>query len=193
MARSEESKKDLKFRAYVVVFLLILAAPVVVLGPGVPRQIKKYAADPLQPDAAKNMLTCIVIQNETMRGDAAKKNLEKWIELFVDEDAYDFSGVMEADGEWVIKKYDMKEGLQEEGFTPWLFPDGSKPDARVAASDDLVAEALDLYGIMLEDRKGNNYPIAAHIYVCLANMWPDDSVGQLAGEAGIKRCVIRSF
>jgi hypothetical protein len=190
MARSEEQKKDLKFKLYVAAFLAMAAAPILILGPALPGIMKKYEADPTHPDSAKRMLICIQIQWNTMRGEEAKKNLEKWIEIFVDEESKDFDGVMSGSGEWVMKKYEMGDGLLEEGFTPWLFPEG-KPPAKQSASDDLVGEALDLYAKMLEDQK--EYPKAAHICVCLANMWPNDSESQLLGEDGIKRAAIRSF
>jgi hypothetical protein len=191
MARSEEQKKDLKFKLYVAVSLAIILIPILALGPMLPKIIRKYESTPTQPDSAKRMLLGIQIQASTMRADAAKKNLEKWITLFVEEDSRDWDAVMDGSGEFTMKKYEMGDGLLEQGFTPWLWPDTERPAPVASANDKLVAQALDLYGVLLEDAK--EYPKAAHIYVCLSNMFAQDSEGQLAGEAGFKRCAIRSF
>jgi len=190
MARSEEQKKDLKFKLYVAGFLTIIAIPILALGPMLPRIIKKYETTPTHPDSAKRMLMCIQIQASTMRADEARKNLEKWITLFAEEESRDWEPVMSGTAEFTMMKYEMGDGLSEQGFTPWLFPE-SRPAPVVAANDALLGEALDLYGTMLEESK--DYPKAAHIFICLANMFPQDSIAQLAGEDGHKRCSIRSY
>ena len=190
MARSEEQKKDLKFKLYAALTIAIIAAPILALGPLLPRILKSYETKPTHPDSPKRMLMCIQIEANTMRAESARKNLEKWITLFVEEDSRDWEAVMSGTAEFTMMKYDMNNGLLEQGFTPWLFPEG-RPAPVAKANDALVAEALDLYGTLLEDTK--EYPRAAHIFICLANMFPQDSVGQLAGEDGYKRCAVRSY
>lgn len=191
MARSEEQKKDLKFKLYVLGFLAMVGIPIVAIGPMLPNIIAKYEKTPTHPDSAKRMLIAIQIQNSTMRAEAAEKNLVKWITLFVDEESYEWDAVMDGTGEFTMQKYGMGEGLEERGFTPWLWPETERPAPVKPANQELVAEALDLYATMLEDKK--EYPKVAHIYVCLANMFTQDSPGQLTGEDGFKRCAIRSF
>lgn len=191
MARSDEAKKDLKFKMYVAGCLILLAIPIVALGPGLSSIGNKFIKKPHQPNAARNLLIVAQIQNNSMRSDQAKKTLETWFTLFIEEESRDWDDVMNGGGEWQMAKYNMGDGLEEQGFTPWLWPEGKVAPLGTPANDDLVGEALDLYGSIIEEQK--DYPHAAHIYVCLANMWPNDSETQLNGEAGIKRAAIRSF
>ncbi|MBL4850098.1 MAG: hypothetical protein JKY65_31605 [Planctomycetes bacterium] len=186
----EEETGPRVIRVLGAVLALLLATPVLALGPGLPAAVGRVASAPESPGAPLRLLFLARVQLNTHRESAARESLELWIELFADEGPFDFSGVMSGEGEWVVRRYGFGDGLLEEGFTPWLFPHG-KPRVAQAASADLLAQVLVLYSGLLElDR---DYPGATHIQVCLANLWPSDSPGQLAGEDGIKRTCIRCF
>lgn len=191
MTWSDEQKKDWKLRLSLLGLAVIIATPFMTLGPLLPRVGSHYATNAKDEGAPKRLLQVALIQANTMRPKEAEKTLERFFELFADEDAYDFREVVAGEGEWKVHKH-WPEGLQDEGFTPWLFPEGKDPSAVVQAADsETLALALDAYGELLEDRK--EYPQTSHVYTCLANMWPENSEGQLLGEAGVKRALVRTY
>lgn len=191
MAWSDEQKRELKVRMYLIGLAALIVVPILLLGPLLPRVGQSIARDAKHPEAPKRLLRVAQIQAATMRPDDAERTLARFFELFADEAALDFSEVEEGTGEWELAKH-WPGGITEGGFTPWLFPEGKDPSALVQAADArTLGLALDAYGELLEDKK--EYTRASRIYLCLANMWPEDSEVQLLGEDGIKRAVVRIY
>jgi hypothetical protein len=191
MAWSDEQKREFKIRLYLICAAALFVVPILLLGPLLPRVGKSVARDATNPEAPLRLLRVAQIQAATMRPDDAEQTLARFFELFADEDALDFSEVESGTGEWELVKH-WPDGITEGGFTPWLFPEGKDPSAVVQAADPLtLGLALDAYGELLEDKK--QYNRASRIYLCLANMWPENSEVQLLGEDGIKRAVVRIY
>ena len=191
MGWSDEQKRIFKVRLYLIGLAALIGGPILLLGPLLPRVGQSIARDASQPEAPRNLFRVAQIQAATMRPEQAERTLARFFELFADEAALDFSPAAEGTGEWVLQKH-WPGGVGEGGFTPWLFPEGKDPGAVVQAADaQTLGLALDAYGELLEDRK--HYEQASRIYLCLANMWPENSEVQLLGEDGIKRAIMRIY
>lgn len=202
MARSEQQKKDLKFKLYMFGMLAAVLVPVLALGPLLPKVLDSYRKKPLDPKTPERYLQIAYIQKATLREEEALATLKEFFQLFVDETEFDFSEVNSGGGEWQSKYYPdgllYGEGIKYyggvSGFTPWLFPDG-KPAAVQRTTKEKTAEAILLYALIVEelDKKTTGYYRGCYIYVCLANMWPKGSEYQILGEDGLRRSAIRSF
>jgi len=191
MGWSDEQKRILKVRLYLIGLAALIAVPILLLGPLLPRVGRSIERDASQPESPLRLLRVAQIQAATMRPLEAEGTLARFFELFADEEALDFSDPAYGTGEWVLQKH-WAGGIGEGGFTPWLFPDGKDPSAVVRAADPrTLGLALDAYGELLEDRK--QYKQASRIYLCLANMWPENSEVQLLGEDGLKRAYVRIY
>lgn len=198
MAMSEQQKKDLKFKIWCAVTVVIIATPILLIGPGISMVRDNYSKKPLDPVTPKRFLTIAKIQNNTMRPEGAKETLEEFFTKFVDEEQYDFSGVYEGYG---IKIKYYPDGLAYgdhafagTGFTPWLFPE-ERPAALQNADKKTLGEALDLYAKVLEDveQKQKGYMKASYIYTCMLNMWDQGTPGHEAALDGRKRISIRAY
>lgn len=202
MARSEQQKKDLKFKLYLFAFFAILITPVLLFGPLLPQVLDSYRKKPLDPVTPERYVMIAHVQAGTMREEDALATLKEFMEKFVDESAFDFTAVNNGTAE-TKSKYHPNGLLYGEGpryyngvsgFTPWLFPQG-KPAPLQAAKRDTVANAIHLYALIVEDidRKGEGYARSSYIFNCLGNMWPKGSEYQLLGDDGYRRASIRSY
>lgn len=145
-------------------------------GPLLPWTVERLRAEPQASGAPERLYLCARAERALGKGEAARRTLEVWLELYAREDGRDWGPLLSGETRFVMRKYAMGEGIHERGFAPWaLQPSpspGSAPSVR-PVSDALLGRVLLDYVEVLEDAK--EYPKAAHVVVCLLHLWPQDS------------------
>ena len=175
-----ESKFGRIARIVACVVLIFGAIGAALLGPGAQIAASRVRANPEAPGAPEQLLSCAKARR--LVGDAVdyKRLLELWIEFFAREQGRDWEPLLAGEQVWSCSKtvwtrsnLDVDaEGIEVEGFTPWLFARG-RPPARQAAKDTLTGEVLLLYVDLLEEEK--EYDQARRVLICLLNLWPETS------------------
>lgn len=185
---SEQQKEDLKMKLSIALTLAVILAPIITLGPALPKVQEHYRTNAASdPNAPARFIQIASVQNMTFREEAALKTLEEFYLLFM-KDNYDVDEIPEEN----ISKYYRDVPIPER----WCFwvPIGdadAKPAPKREATKEQVAEAMSMVADMWEDKR--DYPKSSHIYTLLRTLYEPGTFGRKAGDDGHKRMLMRQF
>jgi len=141
-------------------------------GPLLPWSVEGVRSAPGTEAAAGRLYLCSQAQTKLLRSSEASETLELWLSLYAREAGRDWDPLMSGESKWIWPKYEMRDGLVEQGFAPWAYQRGASAPA-CQVSESLLGQVLLDYADLLEGAK--EYPKAAHVLICVLNLWPEGS------------------
>lgn len=167
-----ESKFGRIARIVACVVLVFGALGALLLGPGAQIAAGRVRLNPSAPGGPDQLWNCA--QARLLVGDTvdARKMLEDWLRFYAREEGRDWEPLLDGSSTYVEERFELGEGIPDQGFAPWVYRRPAAPPA-ASAPDPQLGEILLTYARLL--RAEDEQAKAAHVVICVLNLWPQDS------------------